>query len=244
MTPERTRQTNRHLRPLSSIYLGAWISLLPSSVGDSEEAYVVVNSRPHRRSQDVSYLEASLPVSGPSPHTITTWAQESPMPQPEFTTGQASPTWVYRLTGAARLSGSSTNSTRILPRVAQDSDTKILRCSLIMRYLQLYSTIPVIHGSDYAVRSSPRSKYCNAPTLMRAVMNSGGYLCMVILQSSSENGRLQGDHNMCIMQLWTSAFTKKAQAGINISSLLMRRGFEEQKPQRTCNHIEHIVFCL
>ena len=37
-----------------------------------------------------------------------------------------------------------------------------------------------IHGSSYAARSSPRSKHCNAPISMQAIMDSDENLCMMI----------------------------------------------------------------
>jgi len=81
---------------------------------------------------------------------------------------------------------SSPTSTRTLSRATQGSDTKTLRSLLLLLYLQLDSMIPVIHGSDYAVRFFfSRFERCNPPISMRATMNGGRYLCMVILQSSS-----------------------------------------------------------
>jgi len=72
--------------------------------------------------------------------------------------------------GAARLSGTSTTSTRILSCWYKDpsrSQSRIRhedpRSSLLPRYLQLDSIISVIHGFDYAARSFPRSKHYNAP---------------------------------------------------------------------------------
>ena len=58
-----------------------------------------------------------------------------------------------------------------------DSDTKTLRS---MQWLQLGGTIPRFMGSNRTARSSLRSKCYNASTLMRVVMDSGGYLCMAI----------------------------------------------------------------
>ena len=73
---------------------------------------------------------------------------------------------------------------KILLWATQGSDTKTLRSPLLLRYLQPDSMIPVIHGFDYAVWLSSRSKCCNALISMLVVMNSDGYLCMTILQSS------------------------------------------------------------
>ena len=97
----------------------------------------------------------------------------------------------HHLTGVVQLSGTppiNTSSfpinTEILPGATQSSNTKTLWSSLLLHYLQLDNTIPVIHGSDYAARSSLRFKHCNTPISMQAVMNSDRYLYMMILQSS------------------------------------------------------------
>ena len=71
-------------------------------------------------------------------------------------------------------------SIKTLPGATQDSDTKILRSSLLLCYLQLDSTIPMIYGSSYAARSSPHSKCYKTSISMWALMNSGRYLCMAI----------------------------------------------------------------
>ena len=56
-----------------------------------------------------------------------------------------------------------------------------LRRSLLLRFLQLDGTIPVVCGSSYAVKLSPHSKCYNTPPSMRVVIDSGRYLCMIIL---------------------------------------------------------------
>ena len=80
--------------------------------------------------------------------------------------------------------GAPTIFTRTIPWSIQVSYTKTLRSLLLLRYLQLDSMIPSIHGSDYAVRFFSCSECCNAPISMWAVMNCDVNLCMVILQSS------------------------------------------------------------
>ena len=89
----------------------------------------------------------------------------------------------------ARLSGTPAINTRIFSGATQGSDMKTLRSSLFL-YLQLDSTIPVILGSDYAVRSSPHFEHCNAPISMRAFINGGRFLCIAILQLSDVSERL------------------------------------------------------
>jgi len=93
----------------------------------------------------------------------------------------------HHSTGATRLFGTPTISTRVLSYqyeellgATQGSDTETLWSLLFLRYLQLYSTIPAIHGSRYTARSSPRSKHYNAPISMRAIIDSCGYICIGI----------------------------------------------------------------
>jgi len=50
----------------------------------------------------------------------------------------------------------------------------------LLRWLQLNDTIFTIHRFRYVVRSSRCSKRYDAPTSMRAVMDSDGYLCVMI----------------------------------------------------------------
>jgi len=59
--------------------------------------------------------------------------------------------------------------------------------------------IPVIHGSSYAARSSPRSKRCNAPISMQTAINNDGYLYMASYNQAVRSGRLQEDHNVQII---------------------------------------------
>ena len=76
----------------------------------------------------------------------------------------------------------------------------------------------MIHRFDYADRSFLRSKRCNASISMRAVMNSGRYLGITILQSSGVIWvviRRSKHANHTFMGLRISAPTKIVQAGVN-----------------------------
>ena len=114
-------------------------------------------------------------------------SRRKPLASSQVTTDQTSLTWNHYSTEPARLSRTPTIIIRILSyqhealsRATQYSDTKTFWSSLLLRYFQLDSMIPVIHGSIYAARSSPRSKYCNTHISMQAIIDSDGYLCRVI----------------------------------------------------------------
>ena len=129
---------------------------------------------------------------------------------------------------------------RILIVATQDSDTKTLWSLLLMYYLQLDNTISMIHGSTYATKSSPYSKH--APISMWIVMNSRGYLNAAISTIKRHRfGRLQGNHNIQIMQLCRSQIsvpTMIPQAGINTPPSPSRRrlAFDYCINLRDCNH--------
>ena len=109
--------------------------------------------------------------SYPESTIIPSYLQESMIIRslPGTATSQDHPPWMLNSGEAVSQVGGSN-----LP----DEDPS-RRLSLLHR-LQLSGTIPVIRGVHYVARSSPCSKHYNAPTSMRTVMNSGGYLFMAI----------------------------------------------------------------
>ena len=119
-------------------------------------------------------------------------------------------------------------SMKTLPGATRGSNTKILRSLLLLCYLQLNSTIPVIHKFSYA---PDHSHILNVVT----PLNLYGLLWIVVnisawrsKQSSGVIWALQRDHNVWIMQLYgfkISAPIKTAQAGITTSPSPSRKGF-------------------
>ena len=117
-----------------------------------------------------------------------TWAQEENFgPRPEPASDQTSLAQIHYSIGDARLfeipiigTRSFPISTMTFPGAAEAFDMKILRSLLLLHYLQLDSTIIAIHGSNYASRSFPRSKHCNANISMRVIMDNSIYLYMAI----------------------------------------------------------------
>ena len=119
--------------------------------------------------------------------------------------------------------------TEILLGATQGSDTKILLSLLLLRHFQLDNTFSMIHGSDYAARSSPRSQRYNALISMRQLWKVTGISAWRSYNQTAWSEWLQGDHNVWIMQLYNfkiSAPTKTAQAHINIPPFPLRRGFK------------------
>ena len=149
----------------------------------------------------------------------------------EPTSDQISLTRIHYSTGTVRLSEMPIIDSRILPGTTQDSNTKTLRNMLLLRCLQLYSTILIIRGSGYAARSSICSKRYNAPISIQDVIDSSGYLCM----ARPTIKRPQENHNV----------TMTAQAGINTPPSPSRRGWLRSTTSipRDCNRSNCRIHC-
>ena len=89
-------------------------------------------------------------------------------------------TWILNSIRAWQIPRGFSQGAKTTSEAIPPSDTKTLRSLLLLLWLQLGEMTPVIYGFDHAVRSSPCSKYYNAPTSMWAIMDSGEYLYMTI----------------------------------------------------------------